>query len=274
VISELRYRDPLLFWTGAGMLLALLVVILISIGDTRQILGLNPWIKPMKFMISITIFLWTVAWFMPEIHRRPVVFDFNAPQPVASRFTIDKRQVVRWTIASAMVVEIVMIITQAARGTTSHFNVSSAFDGMVFSIMGVAIMLSTAAMGLFLWIIRRDTPPQRAGYLWGIRLGVALFLLASLEGGLIIGNNAHAYPGPDGGPGLPLVNWSTDQGDLRVAHFFGMHAMQALPLLGFFLDRMRIAAARNVVVAVGILWLAVTGGLLIMALNGRPLLAL
>jgi hypothetical protein len=91
---------------------------------------------------------------------------------------------------------------------------------------------------------------------------------------MIVGNNAHSVPGPDGGPGLPFVNWATDQGDLRIAHFFGMHAMQALPLLGFTLDRMRIAAARNVVMAAGILWLALTGGLLLIALQGRPLIAL
>ena len=72
MIGELRHRDPLLFWTGALMLLMLLVVTLISIGDTRQILGLNPWIKPMKFMTSITIFLWTVAWFMPDTQPKPL----------------------------------------------------------------------------------------------------------------------------------------------------------------------------------------------------------
>jgi len=257
MITELRHRDPLLFWTGALMLLSLLVAILISIGDTRQVLGLNPWIKPMKFMTSIAIFLWTVAWFMPDTEPRPIA-----------------RSVVRWTIATAMTVEIICITMQSVRGTSSHFNNRSAFDAIVFGIMGMGVVLNTLAMALFFWIIRRDTPPSRAGYLWGVRLGVALFLLASLQGTLIVGNNAHSVPGPDGGPGLPLVNWSTDQGDLRVAHFFGMHAMQALPLLGFFLDRMRIAAARNVVVAVGILWLALTGGLLLMALNGRPLLAL
>ena len=133
-----------------------------------------------------------------------------------------------------MVIEIVCIILQSARGTTSHFNNQSPFDVVDLRVMGVTIFVNTLAMMLFLWIIRRDTPPQRAGYLWGIRLGVAIFLLASFEGGVIVANNAHTVGAPDGGPGLPFVNWSTTAGDLRIAHFFGMHAMQALPLLGFF----------------------------------------
>jgi hypothetical protein len=260
MLSEIRHRDALLFWTGAFMLLLLLLATLISISDSRQILGLNPWIKPMKFMTSITIFLWTVAWFMPET------------KPTSARSSA--RSIVRWTIASAMTVEILMIVMQSARGTTSHFNHASVFDDMVFTIMGLGVVFNTAAMGLFLWIVRRDTPPSRAGYIWGIRLGVAMFLLASLQGAVIVANDAHSVPGPDGGAGLPFVNWSTTQGDLRVAHFFGMHAMQALALLGFFLDRAKVLAARNLVVATGILWLAITGGLLMMALQGRPLISL
>ena len=172
-----------------------------------------------------------------------------------------------------MIIEIACIILQSARGTTSHFNQKSAFDIAIFSVMGLTIFLNTLAMMLFLWIIRRDTPPQRAGYIWGIRLGVAIFLLASFQGAVIITNNAHTVGAPDGGPGLPFVNWSTMAGDLRIAHFFGMHAMQALPLLGFLLDTMKVPG-RNPVIAVSILWLAVMGGLLVIALQGRPLLSL
>ena len=53
----------------------------------------------------------------------------------------------------------------------------------IFAVMGMTIVVNTIAMMLFLWILRRDTPPSRAGYIWGIRLGVAIFLLASFEGG-------------------------------------------------------------------------------------------
>jgi hypothetical protein len=263
MINELRHRDPFLFWIGALMLLALVVVTLLSISDTRLILGINPWIKPMKFLTSITIFLWTVAWFMPETRPNQKL-----------------RNIVRWTIGSAMLIEIACIIFQSARGTTSHFNIRSALDAVIFTTMGITIAVNTAAMILFLAIIRRDTPATRAGYIWGIRLGVAIFLLASAEGGLIVSNNAHTVGAPDGGPGLPFVNWSTRNGDLRIAHFFGMHAMQALPLLGFFLDRSRgdnplgLSSPRNIVIAVSLLWAAIMGALLLLALRGQPLLAI
>jgi hypothetical protein len=260
MFSELRHRDPLLFWIGAAMMLTFIVCVLISIGDTRTILGLNPWIKPMKFLISVTIFLWTVAWFMPEARETPVVSGFS------------KIGIVRWTIGLAMIIEIACIILQSARGAPSHFNTTSLFDTAIFTVMATTIGFNNTAVLLFLWIIRRDTPPHRAGYLWGIRLGVAIFLLACTQGVVIILNNAHTVGAPDGGSGLPFVNWSTTAGDLRIAHFFGMHAMQALPLLGFFLDRNKVPG-RNPVIAVSILWLAVMGGLLMIALQGRPLLS-
>ena len=266
MITELRARDPLLFWTGALMVLTLVVVTLLSISDQRLVLGINPWIKPMKFLVSTAIFLWTIAWFMPETVVDPV-----------------RRALVRWTVAGAMVIEIVLICTQAARGTTSHFNAATPFDLAVFNLMGAAVTVSSIAVILFLWILRRDTPSPRAGYLWGVRLGVALFIIATVSPGfLMVANSGHSFPGPDGGPGLPFVNWSVEIGDLRTAHFFGMHAMQALPLLGFVLDRTvggsqaseLIPTARNVVITIGILWFVVTGALLSIALLGRPLMAL
>src|SRR5689334_21611153 len=114
------------------MLLTLVIVLLLSIGDSRLILGINPWIKPAKFLVSITIFLWTVAWFMPETENRP-----------------RRRGLVRWVIGPAMAIEMICIITQVIRGTTSHFHVATAFDGMIFGIMGNTILLNTIAMAVF-----------------------------------------------------------------------------------------------------------------------------
>ncbi len=218
----------------------------------------------MKFLSSVTIFLWTVAWFMPE----------TQPKTVGSGFSrIDKRQIVRWTIGVAMAIE--NCLHHPAIRARHHLALQQPIRVRrdYFSVMGVTIGVNTLAMMLFLWIVRRDTPSSRAGYIWGIRLGVAIFLLASLQGGLIVSNNAHTVGAPDGGPGLPFVNWSTGAGDLRIAHFFGMHAMQVLPLLGFVLDRSK-APARGVVIAVSLVWVAIMGGLLMMALQGRPLLVL
>ena len=76
----------------------------------------------------------------------------------------------------------------------------------------------------------------------------------------------HTVGGPDGGPGLPVLNWSTRHGDLRVAHFVGMHALQVLPLLAWY-GRLSVRGTGLGALLYGALAVAV----LVLALHGRPL---
>lgn len=258
-LAELHRRDPVLAavgWLHFGLLAAL---VLIAPFDTRVITGLNPWIKPMKFAVSIGMYLWTVGWLMAHVPAARAAKAF-----------------VRWAIAVAMTVEMVCITLQAARGLTSHYNVSTPFDALVFTTMGNLIAVNTlAAMGLLVLFLRRL--PLSPAYVCGIRLGTVLFIVGSLEALVMIHQGAHTVGAPDGGPGLPLVNWSSVAGDLRAAHLVGLHALQVLPLAGFALSRWKpgLTAGAQVgwVAALAALYCAAGLGLFRLAMLGRPLFA-
>ena len=165
-----------------------------------------------------------------------------------------------------------LITLQAARGVRSHFNHDTPFDDAVFSVMGLLIVANTIAVAWAAWLFFRRPTTVSGGLRAGIRTGLVVFVLASLEGGLMVGRDAHTVGAHDGGPGLPLVNWSTGAGDLRVAHFVGMHALQVLPLLGWWLDRRGSRRGPAAVIAVGAAWALAVALLVAQALAGRPLI--
>ncbi|WP_437781107.1 hypothetical protein [Sorangium sp. So ce1097] len=261
-IEELLRRSPVLF-TAAVAHVALLVLLLgVAPLDARLVLGVNPWLKPAKFAASIAIYLLTINWLVGDVALPP-----------------RGRKAVVWGTVAMVSFEMIAIAMQAARGVASHFNKSSLFDGAVFALMGVAILVNTglaAYLASRFWTTR---PPLPAPYLWGIRLGFVLFLLACAEGGFMSEhNNAHSVGVADGGPGLPIVNWSTRGGDLRAAHFFGMHGLQAAPLFGAWLSARASGSAPRTrravrwVIAFGVVYGAVALGLFLMALAGQPLI--
>lgn len=202
--------------------LALTAIALIGLGvDHRSILGLNPWIKPLKFDLSVLIFLITIAAFLSALGPR-------FPQ---------QSTIISWGIAIALIFENSIISLQSLRGVRSHMNYDTILDGTLFGIMGTLIALNTLLV-LWLLVLFCTTPtiwPPAAA--WGARIGLAVLVIGSLEGILMVHRGAHTVGAPDGLPGIPFVNWSTTHGDLRVAHFFALHAFQLLPLLGYALSR-------------------------------------
>lgn len=219
---------------GAGLVL-----------DPRVIDGAPAWLKPLKFAVSVAIYAATLAWMTRFLDAWPRV-----------------RTVTARTTALVLVVEVGLIGLQAARGTSSHFNTSSVTDGVIFAVMGVGIMLQTVVAAVFtvaLW--RQKFEDDALG--WAVRLGMAIAVVGALTGGLmtrptpaqlalaaesggsIPRAGAHTVGAPDGGPGLPGTGWSTTHGDLRVGHFVGLHAMQALPLVLVVVGRRRGQASRR-----------------------------
>ncbi|HET7552553.1 MAG TPA: hypothetical protein VFK04_14780 [Gemmatimonadaceae bacterium] len=232
--ANLWRSSPPLTAVGTLMFFAAIASAVGIFADPRIITGVPAWLKPFKFAISTSIYSFTLAW----------VFGWLSDWPRV-------RRVVGWTTAIVFVLEVSIIDTQAWRGTTSHFNSATTLDRSLFIIMGSAILLQTivsVAVAVALW--RQRFADRSLG--WALRLGMTLTIIGALTGGLMtrptpqqleaaragapmttIG--AHTVGAPDGGPGIPVTAWSREHGDLRVPHFIGLHALQALALVAIAL---------------------------------------
>jgi hypothetical protein len=255
-LRELTLRNPVLALTGWLHWILAVVLIAAMPFDSRTILGINPWIKPLKFSISIAIYVWTLAWYLRYLSGRRRAVG-----------------VISWGVAISVIAEIIGITLQSARGVPSHFNVATPLDAALFSAMGGMIGFNTLLLTWVCVLFFVDHPDLPAAYLWGIRFGLVLFLLASFEGVFMVIHGSHTVGAPDGGPGLPLVNWSREHGDLRVAHFAGMHALQVLPLVGYWLGRSGRSEAVKVsyTTVIFFLYLGTMALLFWMAWRGQPM---
>jgi hypothetical protein len=238
--------------------------------DDRMVTGAPAWLKPAKFAISTALFCGTLAWLYRYITIWP-------------RFV----RAMGWILSSVLILEVAIIDIQAARGTTSHFNVGTTLDRILWSIMGTAIAVLWLASVAILAALFRQRFENRA-WGWWLRLGMLVTVIGSAAGGLMVSPTpqqadalragdpihivgAHTVGAPDGGAGIPGVGWSTKHGDLRIPHFMGLHGLQILPLFGWLMLRRRAshddhnqstafaAAARYVGFVLILTWQALRG---------------
>ncbi|WP_400190192.1 hypothetical protein [Hymenobacter sp. B81] len=260
-LRRLHREQSALTWAGWLHAALLLLALALLPFDERTVTGLNVWIKPIKFSVAGLVYVWSLAYLLTDL---PAAAGRSA------------RRVGR-VVALALTVEISCVYLQAARGTTSHFNMNSVFDMMVFNVMGLFILANTLAIVWALGLVFRHRPLGSAAWVWGIRLGLLVFLVGSAVGGSMSARLAHTVGAADGGAGLPFLGWSTRHGDLRAAHFLGLHALQALPLLGWLLTRafprLRPAAQTALVLLGTLLYCAAVSWLYWHALQGLPLWA-
>lgn len=241
--SELLARERRLTLYG-GLLLALLLPMAIAWGlDERTLRDANVWLKPMKFSFSIGVLALTTAWFIGHL-----------PADRRGARAVDR---IVWLLIGAGSFELIYITLQAGLGQGSHYNVGDALHSVMYTLMGIGAVLLTVTQPMLAWQLARHPDLRRpATYRHAVVIGLVLtFVMGAGIGGLL----STAQP-PSGGAALPLFGWALSGGDLRPAHFIGIHAEQVLPVVGF------TAAALGGWRAKAALWAAVAGYALLFAL--------
>jgi hypothetical protein len=269
--------SPLLVIFVAASALLLVVGVVGMLVDPRIVVGMPNWAKSVKFGISLSLYGLTLLWMLPLATRWPRLTRFVAG-----------------ATGAILLLEIGLLAFQATRGRAIHFNIATPLDETLWTIMGISIGVFwlVTVLGAGLLLFQRFPNPVLA---WSVRLGFLLVLLGFTQGFLMTGPNAvqaaaldagqrldlvgaHTVGGFDGGPGLPLLGWSLDHGDLRVGHFVGIHSLQVMLLLGALLlsrpERWLTTGHRLALVWTGALaYLGLVALVTWQALRDQPLLA-
>jgi len=255
LLSDARRGHPGLYRLAAAMAVLALVTAGLAVVDPRTLVGAPLWFKPMKFSISIALYALALAWMLGQLRGR------------AMRRT-------GWAIVAGLVVEMVIIVGQAARGEKSHFNTDGGVGTLLFSVLGATIaVVWFLTLAIALRFLRE--PGRDRAMALAIRLGLLVSLVGMAVGFVLAANGGHSVGVPDGGPGLFFVGWSTTGGDLRISHFVGLHALQVLPLLAALLAQRSVDGdlRTRIVWSVGVGYLGVVVLLTWQALRAQPLFA-
>ena len=215
----------------------LVVAIPMRLLDPTLVAGVPAWDKPIKFSVAFLAFGPTMLW----IYARVKV----------GRIGRVALELVGWT----MVLEIVLIVMQASRGVMSHFNYSTPFDSVVYRAMAAGTGIFAIAALIVGVVLARRRLDGLIGL--AVTLSVPIMTLGAIQGlsmsqpkpgqaeagRQFLGGHTIGAPQTPPGRGLPFLGWSTEHGDLRVAHFVGLHVLQILPLAALLLS---VLAARGI----------------------------
>jgi len=172
-----------------------------------------------------------------------------------------------WSVIILLGFEIFYIALQASKGQLSHYNLSTPVYSVLFSMMALAasvVTLYTAYVGLLFF--KNDFPDLPNYYLWAIRMSIIIFVIFSFEGFAMGSKLSHTVGALNDNSNWFIVGWSKTFGDLRVSHFIGMHALQVLPLVSYY-----VLKNTKLTIAISVFYGILAMLTLIQALQGRPL---
>jgi len=255
VLRILWEREPRLVAFGMLMLALMLPALLGLALDARTLRDVNVWVKPMKFSASVALLALTTAWFIGHLP--------------AQRQRSRAVGAIVWTLIATGGFEVVYIYAQAALGQASHYNVGDSFHATMYTLMGMGALILTGTQLALAWQLWKHGQRGLApAYRLSVLLGLVLTFVLGASAGLLLGGMP-----PPVGAHLPILGWSMTGGDLRVAHFIGIHAGQILPILGAAIVVLRLPAARFLVWGASGIWTAAFLFTLVQALRGVPLIS-
>ena len=248
-IQQLKHRNETLFYYGLLCLVLSVIFIILTKYTNTQVYNVNAWYKPFKFAFSTFLFVWAMAWYCYYLP------NFNI-------------KLFNWSVIILLGFEIFYIAFQASKGQLSHYNLSTPVYSALYSIMALAatlVTLYTAYIGLLFF--KNSFPELPNYYVWAIRLGIIIFVIFSFEGFAMGSRLNHSVGALNDNSNWFIIGWSKTVGDLRVSHFIGMHALQVLPIISYYV-------LKNTKLTVG---LSIFYGLLatltlIQALRGSPII--
>jgi hypothetical protein len=258
VLAELDRRQPQLASAARLFVLAAIPCLIAMTVDPRTVNDVSGWIKPTKFFVSLALYFATLAWYFGYLPE-------SAQRSFAGRFVI-------WAAIVAGALEMTWMVAAATNGVPAHFN-RDALWATAYSAAGVGaltLMIAVLVQGVML---ARDRVVQIAP---AFRLALVLAAIISFAATVFIAmtlasGNGHWIGGvrSDAG-GLPLLGWSRSGGDLRVAHFWALHAHQLIPLAGWLIVRTGISWQRSAVLAFTVAYVGLLAFTFTQALQGQP----
>lgn len=260
-LAELLARQRTLALFGGVLLLLAGVTLALQAIDPRTLAsGVDVWVKPTKFLVSVAVFALTAAWF----------FGYVRPERRTSRLM----RATAGILIAAGTLELLYIVWQGANGLESHYNNDTVFHALMYSLMGLfAVLLIGTTLPLAWEIARRPAEGLGRDFVAAVVAGLLLtFLLGGGLGGYMSAQPGHAV-GLEGGR-VALFGWNRSGGDLRIAHFLGIHAEQAIPLFAVMLGSLAAPARRRLLIAGIAAYVALTLAIFFQAIAGRALLPL
>ena len=252
---ERWYWEPALATCGVALLALLPTCGVWGWLDGRTVQGESVMAKPARFALSIGLYLLTTS----------AMFSCVRPE---HRVEILPRATV-WIMIIGSTVELSCIVLQAARARRSHFNRSTTGDAAIYATMGAFALLFIGGVLPLAWeIAHRPNENVAPLMVQAVVAGLVMTFLVGGGTGMLMSARGSALVNL---PWLrvPLLGWYLSGGDIRIPHFFGIHAMQALPIIAAGAMIVKPAQAASLFAVGAAAYAILTAGLLYQVLGAR-----